>query len=524
MQTYMNGNHYDPTQPKKRKKRTPGTLRVAIVFLALIVQVLLLVYFVDLLKQNAVYLYFLLEIAGAATIMVIVANDRNSSYTIFWLIIMAILPVVGYLLFLFWGATGLASAESKKIRGNINYSTRFLEQDPQVFANFLAEHPLRKRLGTYLLNNSFPMYQNTGCTYFPVGELQFEQLIHDIANARKFIFLEYYIISEGQLWDRIHDILIKKAQEGVEVRVMLDDFGSLRHLSDSFVKELRHENIQAVRFNPVHVNIFTLLINYRNHQKIAVIDGNIAYTGGTNIGDEYANITHRLKHWKDCAVRLEGEAAWGLTVTFLQMWDAMTDSASDYCSYKPELKSAGSGYYQPFSDSPVNNPVNPAAETFSQIIAGAQQYVYITTPYLVVDNAMKDILGMAAKGGIDVRIVTPKVWDHWYVHMVTQSNYDDLLVSGVRIYEYSPGFIHSKILLSDDDNAVVGSINMDYRSFFLHFENAVWLCGSSVLQDIKDDMLHIFSVSQEIKLDEWRNRPRHIKLLQGFLRVFAPLF
>lgn len=520
----MDENCNNTVTIKKRKKRTPGTVRVVIVFLALITQVLLLVYLVGLLKQNAVYFYFFLEIAGAATIMIIVANDRNSSYTIFWLILMAILPVVGYLLFLFWGTTGLTSSESKKIRRNVRYSMEFLEQDPEVYDDFLCDHPSRRRLGTYLANDGFPVYRDTRSSYYPVGELQFEQLIQDIEQARKFIFLEYYIISEGQLWDRIHEILVKKAEEGVEIRVMLDDFGSLRNLSDSFTKELRQENIKAARFNPVHVNIFSLLINYRNHQKIAIIDGNIGYTGGTNIADEYANITHRLGHWKDSSIRLEGSAVWGLTVTFLQMWDAITESKSDYCSYKPDISVVGIGYYQPFADSPVNNPVNPAEETYSQIIANAQQYVYITTPYLVVDNAMKDILCMAAKGGIDVRIVTPKIWDHWYVHMVTRSNYDDLLAGGVRIYEYTPGFIHSKVILSDDDNAVIGSINMDYRSFFLHFENAVWICGSPVLQDIKDDMLHIFSVSQEIDLEKWRKRPRHIKLMQGLLRVFAPLF
>ncbi len=509
---------------KKRKKRTPGTMRVIIVFLALIAQVVLLVYIVGLLKQNAIYLYFFLEIAGAATIMIIVANDRNSSYTIFWLIVMAILPVVGYLLFLFWGTTGFNSMESKKIRHNIRYSMDFLEQDPDVYDDFLVDHPTRRRLGTYLANNGYPVYRNTRCSYYPVGELQFEQLISDLEQARKFIFLEYYIISEGELWDRIQDILIKKAKEGVEIRIMLDDFGSLRNLSDNFTKELRQEGIQAVRFNPVHVNVFTLLINYRNHQKIAIIDGNIGYTGGTNIADEYANIIRRLGHWKDCAIRLDGDAVWGLTVTFLQMWDAVNDSQSNYCHYKPDPQCDGIGYYQPFADSPVNNPINPAAETYTQIIANAHQYVYITTPYLVVDNAMKDILCMAAKGGIDVRIVTPRIWDHWYVHMVTQSNYDDLLSGGVRIYEYTPGFIHSKIILSDDDNAVIGSINMDYRSFFLHFENAVWICGSPALQEIKNDLLHIFSVCQEIDLDTWRKRPLHIKVLQGFLRVFAPLF
>lgn len=509
---------------KKRKKRTPGTLRVVIVFLALITQVLLLAYFVVLLKQNAVYFYFFLEIAGAATIMMIVANDRNSSYTIFWLIIMTILPVVGYLLFLFWGTTGMTSKEGKLIQKNVKYSAGFLNQDQHVFAEFVLEHPARKRLGTSLKNDGFPIYQHTHCDYYPVGELQFEKMIEDLEKAKKFIFLEYYIISEGYLWDRIHDILRSKAEDGVEIRVMLDDFGSLRNLSDNFVKELRKENIQAARFNPVHVNVFSLMINYRNHQKIAVIDGNIAYTGGTNIADEYVNITHRLGHWKDSAIRLEGDAVWGLTVTFLQMWDAISDRRSDYDAYRPDTVAKGNGFYQPFADNPVNNPINPAEETYSQIISTAHSYVYITTPYLVIDNAMKDILCVAAKGGIDVRIVTPKIWDHWYVHMVTQSNYEDLLLGGIKIYEYTPGFIHSKIIISDDDCAVIGSINMDYRSFFLHFEDGVWICGSPVLNNIKEDILNIFSVSEEISLDSWRKRPRHIRILQGFLRVFAPLF
>lgn len=508
----------------KRKKRTPGTLRVVIVFLALIAQVLLLAYFVVLLKQNAIYLYFLLEIAGAATIMIIVANDRNSSYTIFWLIIMAILPVVGYLLFLFWGTTGQTSQESRRIIKNLSYGSGFLNQDPQVYGNFALGHPYRKRLGTALRNEGFPIYQNTQCCYYPLGELQFEKLIEDLEQAQKFIFLEYYIISDGQLWDRIHNILRRKAQQGVEVRVMLDDFGSLRNLSDNFSKELIRENIKAARFNPVHVNIFSLLINYRNHQKIAVIDGNIGYTGGTNIADEYVNITHRLGHWKDSSIRLEGDAVWTLTVTFLQMWDAVSDCQSDYSCYLPSVHVEGMGFYQPFADNPVNNPVNPAQETYSQIISTARRYLYITTPYLVIDNAMKDILCLAAKGGIDVRIVTPRIWDHWYVHMVTQSNYDDLLQGGIRIYEYTPGFIHSKIIISDDDNAVIGSINMDYRSFFLHFEDGVWICGSPVLQDIKADVLDIFSVSQEINLADWRKRPLHLKLAQALLRVFAPLF
>jgi cardiolipin synthase len=508
----------------KRNKRTPGTVRVAMVFLALCAQLLLLAYLVGLLRQNAVYLYFLLEIAGAVVVTVIVTKDRNSSYTIFWLIIMMVLPVFGYLLFLLWGTTGLTHRRSRIIRESIAHGQTFLKQDPPTSSEFLDKHPSRKRLGTYLLNEGFPIYSHTLCTYYPLGELQFEKLLEDLEQAQKFIFLEYFIVAEGQLWDRIHGILRQKVQRGVEVRVLFDDLGSITKIPDSLVRELRSDGIQARRFNPVQTNIFRLLINYRNHQKIAVIDGNIGYTGGTNIADEYVNLTHELGHWKDTAIRLEGAAVWSLTVTFLQMWDSESDVRSDYQRCMPAVDVGGTGFYQPFADGPFNHPNNPAEEMYSQIIAGAQQYVYITTPYLVIDNSMKDILCIAAKGGVDVRIATPKIWDHWYVHMVTQSNYKDLLAAGVRIYEYTPGFLHAKTILSDDDNGVMGSINMDYRSFFLHFENGVWICGAPVLQDIKADMMNIFAVSEEIKLAEWTSRPEYKKIVQDILRIFAPLF
>jgi cardiolipin synthase len=485
---------------------------------------LLLAYFVDLLRQNTVYLFFMLELAGALAVSMIVARNRNSSYTIVWLLIILVLPVFGYLLYLLWGTVGLTHRKSKKIRENISYSQTFLKQDHQVYSDFVDKHPSRQRIGTYLLNKGFQIYQQTQCSYYPLGELQFEVLIEDLEKARKYIFLEYFIIADGQLWDRIHEVLLRKAQQGVEIRVMLDDLGSITKLSDTFVRELRGENIQAIRFNPIHLNIFRQLINHRNHQKITVIDGNIGYTGGTNIADEYVNLTHKLGHWKDVAIRLEGEAVWGLTVTFLQMWDSESNVKSDYQRYMPTTHVDGTGFYLPFADSPVNNPNNPAEEIYTQIIAGAQRYVYITTPYLVIDNSMKDTLCMAAQGGIDLRIVTPKKWDHSYTHMVTQSNYEDLLAAGVKIYEYTPGFIHSKIILSDDDNCVTGSINMDYRSFFLDFENGVWICGAPVLQDIKSDMRDLFAVSEEIKLEEWTKRPKYKKIVQDILRIFAPLF
>ncbi|OPX86163.1 MAG: Major cardiolipin synthase ClsA [Pelotomaculum sp. PtaB.Bin104] len=513
-----------PETVKKREKRTPGTVRVVIVFVALLAQLFLLTYTVEALRHNAVYLYLLLEVLGAVAVIMLVSKNYNSSYTIVWLIVMLILPVFGYLLFMLWGTTGLTHSRSKRIRETMDRGRAFLNQDPEVYAEFQRRHPDRQRIASFLRNEGFPVYRNTKCSYYPVGELQFAQLLKDMEGAEKFIFLEFFIIGDGQLWDRVHDVLRCKAAEGVEVRVLFDDFGSITKLPEAIDTELRRENIQVIRFNPVHRNILRLIINYRNHQKIAVIDSNIGYTGGTNIADEYVNLDSRLGHWKDTAVRLEGDAVWTLTVTFLQMWESESYLQSDYLSYAPTCQVAGAGFYQPFADGPTNNPNNPAEETYSQIITRAQEYVYITTPYLIIDNLMKETLCIAAKSGTDVRIVTPKIWDHWYVHMVTRSNYGDLLKAGVRIYEYTPGFIHAKMILSDDDNGIVGSINMDYRSFYLHFEDAVWICGAPVLEEIKKDLLDIFAVSQEINLTDWQARRWRVKMAQGVLRIFAPLF
>ncbi|MDD4802191.1 MAG: cardiolipin synthase [Syntrophomonas sp.] len=515
---------FGSTGNTKRKKRTPGTVRVVMVILALLAQLLLLAYIVDLLKNNTIYLYFSLELAGAILVIAIVTKKRNSAYVITWLIVMMIMPVLGYLLFLIWGTPGLTHWKSKRINESISYSQTFVHQDYDVYSEFLNQHTSRKKLGTYLYNEGFPIYKHTQCSYYSLGELKFAKMIADMEQAQKFIFLEYYIVAEGELWDRIHQVLLQKVQQGVEVRILLDDLGSITKLSDSFAKELRSEGIQTIRFNPVHQNIFRLLINYRNHQKITIIDGNIGYTGGTNIGDEYVNITSELGHWRDSGIRLEGDAVWGLTVTFLQMWDSETNLRSDYLRYMPTSKVEGSGFFQPFADGPFNNPINPAEDIYRNLVASAQEYVYITTPYLVLDNSLKDILCLAAKSGIDVRIVTPKKGDHWYVHMVTQSNYHDLLAAGIKIYEYTPGFIHAKIIISDDDNGIMGSINMDYRSFYFHFENGVWICGAPVLQDIKTDIADIISVSEEIILDEWIKRALYKKIIQDILRIFAPLF
>lgn len=464
-----------------------------------------------------------LELTGFIQVLSISEKNRSLTQTVPWLILILLLPVFGHLLYLLWGRSGTHSRKSKKINQILSLGSQWRKQSPGVAASLAEQHPLKKRTAVYLQQEGFPLYTNTDCAYFPLGELQFKALLSDLEKAEHYIFMEFFIVSEGQLWNRIHEILKLKASQGVEVRLLYDDLGSIFTLPKDFIERLAAEGICAQRFNPAHKYLARLYLNFRNHQKIVVIDGKIGYTGGTNLADEYANLYEKHGHWKDAAIRLTGEAVWGLTVTFLQMWEAETELPEDYERYHPRTDVAGHGFYQPFDDGPVNHEHNPAEAVYRQTIHSAQKYVWITTPYLVIDEIMVDALCTAATSGIDVRIVTPKVWDHWYVHMVTRSNYGKLLKLGVRIYEYTPGYIHAKAILSDDIHAVTGSINMDYRSFYLHFENGVSIYGAPVLQDIKNDMLDTFAVSEEISYEQWKARPYRIIILQSFLRLFIPL-
>jgi cardiolipin synthase len=507
----------------KKQRNIDGIVRIVLVGLAVLAQLFLLILLVTLLRQNSVYIYFLLEVLGLIGALVLANKNDNSTYTISWLIIILVLPVFGFLLYLLWGRTSLHGRKSKMIRAVLAQKNRWLKKDPEVQAQLQQTYPSVHTMACYLEQDGFPLYKNTTSRYFELGELQFDEMLNDMKKAQKFIFLEYFILAQGQLWDRFHKVLKRKASQGVDVRLLFDDMGSIIVLPDNLLRELKNEKIMAHRFNPVHKHISRFYVNYRNHQKIAVIDGNIGYIGGTNLADEYANLYTKHGHWKDTAIRMEGDAVWSLTITFLQMWMSETGIQEDCFLYRPTVEMKGDGFYLPFSDGPVNNPDNPAEMMYLKMIFNAKDYVYITTPYLVIDNPMLDALCAAARGGVEVRIITPKIWDHWYVHMVTRSNYGRLIEAGVRIYEYTPGYIHAKTIISDDEHAITGSINMDYRSFYLHFENGVWMCGTPVLKDIIRDLNETFKVCEKISLEEWKNRPLHIKILQAFLRLFIPL-
>ncbi len=543
------------------RKRYQGFLRIATVGVGVILQALFLFLASSLLQQYFSWFYILVEVIAICAAFSLVYNEE--SYKESWIIIILVLPVFGFFLYFMWGRNRRNSRQYKRTREVWEKSREFLYQDSKVIEKFHDRHPNKSQISRRLINDGYMLYDHTKVTYYEVGEKKLDALCEDLEKAEKFIFLEYFIINDGEIWRRIKDILARKVQEHVEVRLLYDDFGCLYLNNIEFRQELAKLGIRFSVFAPLHKGSTRLTFNYRNHQKIAIIDGNIGYTGGINLSDEYANIIERFGHWKDTAIRLEGEGVWGLTMIFLQMWEASKEYDNlDYKKYTPTLKlgsdiqtldltedrvaevlkdseAAGQaeenkttekietfsdvGIVQPMADGPANNPNNPIWDTYMNMIGKAKDYIYFTTPYLVLEQEMVHELCRAAKNGVDVRIITPRQYDKWYVYMATVKNYGKLLAGGVKIYEYLPGFIHSKTVVSDDDCAVCGSINMDYRSFFLHYECGVFMSDVQAVMDIKTDITETMKKCEEITLDKWKHRPLWQKVVQTGILLFSPI-
>ena len=375
----------------------------------------------------------------------------------------------------------------------------------------------------YLQDTSgFPLFDNTDVKYFSHGMPMLESLKEDLMNAKRYIFLEYFIIEEGVMWDPILEILQKKSAEGVDVRVVYDDLGSFLTLPSNYAKKLRALGIQCKVFNKFHP-FLTCLQNNRDHRKIAVIDGKIAYTGGINLADEYIGEKIRFGTWKDSAVRLCGDAAWSFTVMFLQIWELLTLKKEDYSIYQQteHRQIPNQGWLQPYTDSPIDGE-NVGEQVYLQMIQNAHRYLYITTPYLMVDDNLLSALKLAAKSGVDVRILTPGIPDKKTVHFTTRSYYRELVDAGVRVYEFTEGFVHSKTFVSDDEVATVGTVNLDFRSLYLHFECGVCLYRCPAVLDVKQDFLSTIPTCHEITQKDCKSGPFK-RFFQNIMRIFAPL-
>lgn len=505
------------------KNYLSGVFRAAIVGILVLIQFALVIALSIYLRGYTVYFYTSLQVVSIIIIIGLVNDNRNPSYKISWICIIAAFPITGHIMFVLWG-NRRGKKIDRQVLSKLKRGAQYLEYKPEVMEQFTARYPTKSRLTRYLESNSFPLYKNNKISYYPMGEDIFEAIFEEIEKAERFILINFFIVGEGVLWDRMHALLLKKIEAGVRVMFLYDDFGAILRTNKNFKRDLEREGFEIRVFNPIHKYTDKLYMNYRSHQKIIVIDGNVGFTGGVNLADEYVNLVHRFGVWKDNGVKVEGDGVWGLTVTFLQMWEVSSNEKPlDYNPFRPTIKSEENEVYcQIISDGPANNPRNPVENSYKQMIYYAKKLLYITTPYLIIEDDMREALITAAASGIDVRIITPHIPDKKNVKILTNYNYGRLLQAGVRIFEYTPGFIHAKTIISED-TAIVGTINMDYRSFHLHYECGVWICHKETVNIIKEDLIKTMEQCHEITYEEWKNRPLHIKLYQLVLNLFSTL-
>lgn len=501
-----------------------GFLRAWLVGLLVLLQFSVIMALTFILQSYTVYFYGILEALSIVIIVTLVNANQSPSYKISWICIVLVLPISGHILYALWGKSSSKRKIEEKVLAKINHGNAFLKKNLLLEEEYKERYPSMARMSRYMDTENFPIFKNNEIVYFSMGEDVFEDIFKEMEHAEKFILIDFFIVAEGELCNRFQEILKRKVSQGVEVKFLYDDFGAMIRTSRAFWKRLESAGIETRVFNPIHKYTDKLYMNYRSHQKIIVIDGNIGYTGGINIADEYANIINRFGVWKDNAVKLTGDGVWGLTVTFLQMWEvASTGKFLDYNLYKPTKKFKETDVYcHVISDGPANHPRNPIENIYKQMIQYARKYLYIMTPYLIIEDDMKRTLITAVKSGIDVKIITPFIPDKKNVKILTNYNYGLLLRNGVKIYEYEPGFIHAKTIINEE-SAIVGTINMDYRSFYLHYECGVWMSNPEVNKVIKKDFKNTLKVCKEVTYEEWKDRPLFIKMYQPILNLFSTL-
>lgn len=481
------------------------------------------------LPDYTVYLYYALValawLVEVIAVLNVVNRDMLPESKLPWILCIVTLNVLGVAMYIVFSHNRITRVQQKRYRLLYEHSRSFLDR---ALSKEYLEETLKSRAdiseALALAAPSAVAYANTKTHYFPSGESFFDSLLQDLERAEKYIFLEFFIIAKGEMWSAILDVLRRKVSAGVEVRVMYDDIGSMSRVHVRYYNTLRKMGIKCVKFNPF-VPVVTNVHNFRDHRKIVIVDGKIAYTGGLNLGDEYINKLHLHGHWKDSALRLEGEGVKSLVLLFLGMYNLQNRSDEDFAKFIPEYEAfEDEGIVQAYGTGP--RPIYDrqiGEDVFLNILGSAKNYVYITTPYLIIDYRLREALCLAAQRGVDVRIVTPKIPDKKIVFALTRSNYMALIKAGVKIYEYTPGFIHAKNFLCDDEIGVVGTINLDYRSLMHHYEDAVLMFKTKALKEMKADFEETFALS-ELQTKESAKRNVIFRWILEIAKVFAPLF
>lgn len=499
----------------------------------LLIQIFFLVEIFVRLGQDSPYLLELFGLVSSAVMIYIINDESNPAYKIAWIIPVMLMPLFGGVLYLFVKLNFGAVAPKRILNGIIKKTRKYARTNGEVKVKLQQEDGSFAKLADYIeKTGGYPAWQNTSVDYFPLGDDTVETLLDELRKAEKYIFLEYFIIEEGIFWNQILAVLEEKVKNGLDVRVMYDDFGCLALLPRKYHLSLKNKGIQCRKYARLTPFLSTHL-NNRDHRKMIIVDGKTAFSGGINLADEYINAYEKYGHWKDNGFLIKGDAVYNYTLMFLQMWNTNSNSGEKdfkkYLEQEPQLKSQslsqeakGRGFVIPYGDGP-HQLEDVAKNIYMDILSGTKKYVYIMTPYLILDHEMQQALEHAAKCGVDVRIIMPHIPDKKVVFYIGRTYYPQLIRSGVKIYEYTPGFVHSKTFLSDDELATVGTINLDFRSLYLHYECGTLFYKTEGLEKIKKDFMETFEKCQPIALEDYSRLPLGQRIVGRVMRVFGPL-
>lgn len=498
-------------------------LRFILVGIAITIQVLWILNFFGAFRAIPQRIDHWIHVAAVIFALWLYGQEETADFKVPWMLLIIIFPMTGFILYFMTGRKSLTNRVRKVYEDIDEILSHYYQQDKVVFDDLDKEDSLWAGQAHLIANNGYPVYEDTKVTYYDNASDGFDAQIEAMKKAKQYIFLEYHAIEDRGRFEEMKQVLIEKSAAGIEVRIFYDDMGSISFLNRNFIRQMNAYGIQCRVFNPIRPLIL-IFMNNRDHRKITVIDGQIGFTGGYNLADEYFNVTHPYGHWKDTGVRLEGQAVNSLTLTFLEMWNAVDKTDQAIRKYLCAKPIQGQGFIQPYADSPLDETYL-GEDVYINMIANAKRYVYFVTPYLIITDEMTRAMSIAAKRGVDVRIITPGIPDKKFTYyFLTRSYYHQLVVNGIHIYEYTPGFCHAKMCIVDDEAATCGTINLDYRSLYLHFENGVFMSHCDAIHDMKKDFDAMFAQSQDVSEKHKKNSLMIVRTWNAIMRLIAPLF
>lgn len=516
------------TQPlEKQKSVQNGVKRAVFAAISILLEAALLLLLFTRLNEIAEWINVGTRVLSALLVLGIYSQHTTSTMKMPWIILILVFPIFGTCMYLMIGLNGSAFKMRKRFEEIDKILLPRLKQDERVLKELEEQSPYAANIARYLIRYSgYPVYKNTDIVYYSEAKDGIKAQKEELRKAKHFIFMEYHAIEDAESWHEIQEVLEDRVKAGVEVRLIYDDMGSIGFINTDFVKRMEEKGIHCRVFNPFApgLNIF---LNNRDHRKITVIDGEVGFTGGYNLANEYFNITHPYGYWKDTGVRLKGEAVRNLTITFLEMWNSVRANDKDdrkFERFLPDVEYCAEeeAYIQPYADSPMDTE-QVGENVYISMAESAKKYAWFVTPYLIITDEMIHALGLAAKRGVDVRVITPGIPDKKMVYGVTRSYYNTLTRNGVKVYEYTPGFCHCKMCVVDDEMAVCGTINLDYRSLYHHFENGCLYYRCKAVGDTKKDFEEMFAASRDVTEEYTSGRSARLRLWHMILRLFAPL-